>query len=204
MPKKSILTISVLAILLVSSIGVIYAMYGDFISSNNDTEPRYTTITPQGVTTTDGIFDKTIKYDTHIYITNQGRVVTYSLDPSQITSITVSQTEHNVILLGEILLRIEQTGGSNDYTFIVSDTSGTMTGTFYTAISTSEDNDTFSAWDNKLYVNGTGVSYSGIDSDIEWIKLRLYVDTSFQSDDSAMATMPLQSVSFTMRVDMEE
>ena len=204
MPKKLLAVLPVMLIMTVAALGVVYALYSEFVTEGNDTDARYTIITPQGVVTSNDLFDKTVKYNTDISVTAQGRTVLYSLDPTQITEITVSETDHDVILLGEVLLRVEQIGGSDDYTFRMAKTSGTMTGTFYTAIATSEDNSTFSSWDNKAFDNSTGVSYSGIDADIEYIKLRLYVDTSFQADASAMAAMPLQNVSFMIKVTMEE
>lgn len=202
--RRSLIVIPVLLILTVSIIGVGFAFFGDFNSLSNDTDARYTTITPQGVTTTDELFSETIYYNTHVTITAGGRTVTYSLAPEQKTSLTVSETEHSVILLGEVLLRIEQTGGEDDYTFLLTDTSGTMTGTFYTSLATSEDNSSYSEWSNQAYTIGTGTSYQHIDADIDYLKLRLYVDSSFQANDSPLATQPLQNVTFMLKVTMED
>ena len=202
--KRSLIVIPVLLILTIATIGVGFAFFGDFNSLSNDTDARYTTITPQGVTTTDDLFSETIRYNTHVTITGLGRTVTYSLDPDQITEITIENVDHNVILLGEVLLRIEQTGGLDDYTFTINNTSGTMTGTFYTSLATSEDNTDYSAWVNHAYTIGSGTSYTHIDKDVEYLKLRLYVDSSFQSNDSALATQPLQNVTFMLKVTMEE
>lgn len=202
--KRSLIVIPALLIILISSIGVAYALFGDFFSSTNSTDARYTTITPQGVETTDDLFGETIKYNTHVSIANGTRTITYSLVPEQKTTLTVSEVEHSVILLGEVLMRVEQTGGSDDYTFTINNVSGTMTGTFYTSLATSEDDTTYSEWSNQAYTIGTGSSYQHIDKDVEYLKLRLYVDCSFQPNDSPLATMPLQNVTFVLKVTMEE
>ena len=202
--KRVLIVIPVMLILTISMIGVAFAFFGNFTSVSNDTDARYTTITPQGVTETNDLFSERIYYNTHVAISNGTRTVTYSLAPEQKTSLTVSETEHSVILLGEVLLRIEQTGGEDDYTFLLSDTSGTMTGTFYTSLATSEDNDTYSDWSNQAYTIGTGSSYQHIDADVEYLKVRLYVDCSFQANDSPLATVPLQNVTFMLKVTMED
>lgn len=202
--KRGLIVIPVLLILTIASIGVGFAFFGDFNSLSNDTDARYTTITPQGVTTTDDLFSETIKYNTRVTITGEGRTVTYSLAPEQFSQITIETVDHDVILLGEVLLRIEQVGGEDDYTFTINNVSGTMTGTFYTSLATSEDNSTYSEWSNRAYTIGTGSSFTHIDKDVEYLKLRLYVDTSFQANNSPLATQPLQNVTFMLKVTMEE
>ena len=183
--------IPVIAILLISTAGVGYAMFGNVENTSNDTYSRYIIVTPSGANAYSDAFTKTLNFDTE----NRNGTITYTLTPSQVTEITVATVDHDVVLLGELLLNIAQTGGTDDYTLTINNTSGTMTGTFYTAISTSEDNDTYSAWSYGAYTIGTGSSYD-VDSDVDYIKLRLYVDSTFQSAGGSLATTPLNNVTF--------
>ena len=203
--KCSLVAILSVFVIMVCCTGIAYAIYSDVYDDDNSTDVRYNTLTPQGITSEVPWFSKTINYNTHITVTQaSGRTITYTLDPSQITEITVSTADHDVILLGEVIFKIEQVGGSDDYSFTMNNVTGTMTGTFYTSVATSEDNVTYSAWDNKAYVIGTGVTYSDIDPDSQYVKLRLYVDASFQPADSALQTMPLNGVKFSFTVNTDE
>lgn len=189
--------VPILAILLISTIGVGYAVWGDVHNTSNTTDAQYITVTPQGATAYSEAFNKTLEFNTE----NRNGTITYTLCSEQLTEITVSETNHNAVLLGELLLRIQQTGGSEDYSLMINNIAGTMTGTFYTAISTSEDNSTYSSWTYANYTIGTGSSFN-VDDSIEYIKLRLYVDSSFQSPGGSLATMPLNGVTFRIMTEV--
>ena len=188
----------VLAVIILSGISVGYAIYGDVLNTSNDTDSHYIIVTPQGADAYSDAFSKTLDFDTE----NRNGTVTYTLSASQITEITVATVDHDVALIGELLINIAQTGGDDDYTLTICDTSGTMTGTFYTGISTSEDNDTYSSWSYSAYTVGTGSSFD-VDDSIQWVKLRLYVDASFQTGGSSLATTPLQNVTFRIAADTQ-
>ena len=188
--RKLLLILPSIAVILVCATSIGYAIYGDVLNTSNDTEPNYVIVTPQGANAYSDAFTKTLEYDTE----NRNGTITYILSEDQITEITVATVDHDVVILGEIMLNIAQTGGGDDYALTICDTSGTMTGTFYVGISTSEDNDTYSSWSYSAYTIGTGASFD-VDDSIEYIKLRLFVDSSFQTE-GPLATTPLQNVTF--------
>lgn len=202
--KKMAMLVPMMVILSLASVGVIYAIYSELTSVENNTDDRYAIITPQGVETTDGLFSATIYYNTEVVVTNSTRTVTYMLNPTCVTEITVSGADHDVILLKEVTFRVEQTGGSDDYAFEMTKTSGTMTGTYYVGMATSEDDSTYSAWDYKAFNTSTGVSYADIDSDVEYLKLRLYVDTSFLPNNATSPVTPMSHVTFYIRATMDD
>lgn len=191
--RRTAFIATVLGIIFLSAIAVGYAFYGNATNSGNTTDPQYLTVTPQGTNAYSNAFSKMLQYDT----VNDHGTITFTLCDDQITEITVSETDRDVVLLGELQIVIEQTNITEDYTFSIVDTAGTMTGTFYTAISTSEDDETYSSWTYGSYTIGTGSSYD-VDSGIEYIKLRLYVDASFQTPGTALAVKPMNDVTFTL------
>lgn len=198
--RRFALIIPVFAIIMVSLMGIAYAIQtADVQNTDNTTLPEYTVITPQGIHAYSGGFSNNIRLDTE----NRNGTVTFSIAQDQITQITVSQEEKDVVLLGELLFNVEQTNMSEDYIFSMNNIAGTMTGTFYMGISTSEDNDTFSAWEYKAYAIGTGSSFD-VDNEIEWVNVRLYVDSSFQTSGGSLATSPLQNVTFKISATVED
>lgn len=195
--RRLTLILPVFAVILISSVSVAYAIYGDLLNTSNTTDPQYVIVTPQGTHAYSEAFSNTLQFDTE----NRNGTITFKLSSGQTSQITVATVEHDVVLLGELLLNTEQTGMSEDYVLSFKNVAGTMTGTFYTAVSTSEDNVTFSDWTYSAYTIGTGSSFN-VDNEIEWIKLRLYVDAAFQTE-GPLATMPLQSVSFEIKATIE-
>lgn len=190
--RRFALIIPVFAIIMVSLMGIAYAIQtADVQNTDNTTLPEYAIVTPQGVHAYSGGFSNGIALDTE----NRNGTITYTISDGQTSDITVSGVDREVILLGEMLFNIDQTNMDEDYVFTMTDVAGTMTGTFYMGISTSEDNDTFSAWSYASYVIGTGSSFD-VDNEIEWVKVRLYVDSSFQTDGGPLAASPLNSVTF--------
>ena len=191
--RRKALIISMFAVIGIAIIGIGFALQTAEVQNESNTNvPSYLIITPQGVNAYSGGFSNTIALNT----VNDNGTITFTVCDEQISQITVAGVQKNTVLLGEMLFNIEQTNMEKDYTFLMNDTSGTMVGTFYVGLCTSEDNASYSSWEYTTYSSGTGIN-SSVGSTTEWVKVALYIDATFQEDGGPLATSPLDDVIFT-------
>ena len=193
--KKRMVVPVTLAILLIAtlSVGISYALeyHGDIWNDTNDTEPTYVILTADSYS---HAFDTDLYFNTF----NHGGTITYT-SANDCDSISVGGNDVDAIPLGMITFTISRTNCDDDFDFIVSNT-GTMTGTFYLGYSTSEDGTNYEEFVYIPYVNGTGVTIEDLDNEIVNIKVKMYLNPSFQTPESALATNPLVNVTFAYRI----
>ena len=76
-----------------------------------------------------------------------------------------------------------------------------MTGTYYVGLALSEDDDTYETMTYQTFVQG-GTTFNSIDSDYEYLKVMLFLDSSFHTDGATSITTPMDSVTFLFRADI--
>lgn len=206
MKKRIIVPLSAFVIVFAMlSIGVAYAIehYSGTDISDNDTEDVYAILSPTDDAMFSGVFDKKITYNTHINYENGARTVQYYLIESQTTQITVGGESKTVIATGPVIFHLEQFGEINDFNLFMQKTTGTMNGTYYVGLATSEDNVTYSEMQYQTFVPG-GTTFSSIDADNEYLKVMLFIDTSFHTPGATSITTPMTDACFLFRADVQE
>lgn len=189
--KKRKVVLPVLAVILIATAGVGYALYtSEFQNSGNTTTKTYMVLTPEGATAYSGAFCGEIYYD----VVNDAGTITYSLSDSQLTEIVIDATPVNAVLLGELIVDVAQTGGPNDFTLKMEQVSGIMaTGSYYMGVATTSDSgSTFGSY--QCVPLGTDSATIGSANTI--IKIGLFVGESFQPDANATVVQPLDHVTF--------
>lgn len=204
MSKKKLIVpmVTFLVAALILTVGSAYALahYGETEISDNSTDDVYATLTPQSDSMFSGVFNKTIYYNTHIHY-DGGRIVQYYLTPGQTTSITVNAEGKTVIALGTIIFHLEQFGDVQNFNLFIQKLAGTMNGTFYIGIATSADGETYGEMTYVPFTQG-GTTISNLSSSVAYIKVMLFVESSFHTDGATSITQPLDDVSFIFRADV--
>ncbi len=206
MKKRIVVPISAFIIMFAMlSVGIAYAIEHNSGTdiSDNDTEDVYAVLSPAEDVMFSGVFDKKITYNTHINYENGVRTVQYYLIESQTTQITVGSETKTVIATGPVIFHLEQFGEIDDFNLFMQKTTGTMNGTYYVGLATSEDNITYSEMQYQTFVPG-GTTFSSIDADNEYLKVMLFIDTSFHTAGASSTVVPLTDVGFLFRADIQE
>ena len=201
--KKLIVPVaSFLIATLMLSVGTAYALahYGETEISDNSTDEVYATLIPQSDSMFSGVFSKTIYYNTHIHY-DGSRIIQYYLTPGQTTSISVNAEDKTVIALGTIIFHLEQFGDTQNFNLFIQKLSGTMNGTFYIGLATSTDGETYGEMSYIPFVPG-GTTFSNLSSNVAYLKVMLFVDSSFHTDGATSITQPLDNVAFIFRADV--
>lgn len=206
MKKRIVVPISAFIIMFAMlSVGIAYAIEHNSGTdiTDNDTEDVYAILSPTEDVMFSGGFNNKIAYNTHINYENGVRTAQYYLIESQTTQITISGEAKTVIATSPVIFHLEQFGEINDFDLFMQKTSGTMTGTFYVGLATSEDNVTYSEMQYQTFVPG-GTTFSSIDADNEYLKVVLFIDTSFHTAGASSTVVPLTDVCFLFRADIQE
>ena len=206
MKKRIVVPISAFIIMFAMlSVGIAYAIEHNSGTdiTDNDTEDVYAILSPTEDVMFSGGFNNKIAYNTHINYENGVRTAQYYLIESQTTQITVGGEAKTVIATSPVIFHLEQFGEINDFNLFMQKTSGTMTGTFYVGLATSEDNVTYSEMQYQTFVPG-GTTFSSIDADNEYLKVVLFIDTSFHTAGASSTVVSLTDVCFLFRADIQE
>ena len=201
--KKLIVPVaSFLIAALILSVGTAYAIahYGGTEITDNSTEDVYATLNPQTDAMFSGVFNKTIYYNTHIHYDGE-RITQYYLTPGQTSSITVGGNAKTVLTLGTIIFHLEQFGDVQNFNLFIQKLAGTMNGTFYIGLATSTDGSTYGDMVYQEFTPG-GTTFSNLDSSVAYLKVILFLDSTFHTDGATSITTPMTDVSFLFRADV--
>ena len=201
--KKLIVPIaSFLIAALILSVGTAYAIahYGGTEITDNSTEDVYATLNPETDAMFSNVFNKTIYYNTHIHYDGE-RITQYYLAPGQTSSITVGGESKTVLTLGMLILLLDQFGDIQDFNLFIQKLAGTMNGTYYIGLATSTDGTTYGDMVYQEFTPG-GTTFSGLDSSVTYLKVMLFLDSSFHTDGATSMTTPMTGVSFLFRAEV--
>ena len=204
MDKKKLITPIVMLVVVASvfSVGTAYALahYGGAEITDNSTEDVYATLSPKTDAMFSGVFDKTIYYNTYIHY-DGSKITQYYLTPGQTETVSVSGVNKSVIPLGTLILQLEQFGDVQDFNLFIQKLAGTMNGTFYIGLATSEDDSTYGAFSYYEF-DPSGTTISSLSSTVGFLKIILFLDASFHTDGATSITVPMTDVSFLFRADV--
>lgn len=196
--RKKILALIIALIASVAFVGIGFALQynGQTDMTGNSTEQEYMILSPYSPVSYDGMFSNELYYSTYNIMGN----VTYTL-VNDTETVLVGGVEEIAVSLGTGTFILEQNNIQADYDISMVDTDGTMTGTYYVGLALSVDNGSYTDWQYLPYVIGTGVTFTGISGDYQYIKIKLLIDSDVQTAGTDLTDNPMDDVTFTFKAE---